>query len=482
MILRRYCYILLAFVIVSSGLSCVPHKNESEKFTAIADSCNKADNSLLALQYYIKGFIAAKNEGNDYLAMRCAGYISILYNSFGNVDGCLQYNKIGYDLSVKQNAVIEESAFLSNFVTYYCNIKDSVKARIYYDKLINLRMEKGKLKYEYFCIYEYARILRCVGNYAEAVKAHKKALAYAMRNNMCDIYVLFQNSEIGNLMILQHKYREAAEIGDSCLKEATRLGNKELMLNSYIMLADAYVGLHDKEKAYEYLEKHYSMNNKVYNMPKFFSLQNDLYQYEATIHKQRISKLTIAIIAIATIAAILILLVLIIFSKNRALRKVQIIVVNTDKEIIKQEKENRKTLSIENTQSQHVAHYVIPIDKKDELYHNIKNVLSDLSMISDTDFNINKLAEVTNSNVKYVSVVINEKFGKSFKNVLNEYRVKEACKMLSDNKYGHFTIRTIYENVGYRNAASFIRAFKNVKGMTPSIYQRICKENPRCDK
>ena len=479
MILRRYCYILLAFVIVSSGLSCVPHKNESEKFTAIADSCNKADNSLLALQYYIKGFIAAKNEGNDYLAMRCAGYISILYNSFGNVDGCLQYNKIGYELSVKQNAVIEESAFLSNFVTYYCNIKDSVKARIYYDKLINLRMEKGKLKYEYFCIYEYARILRCVGNYAEAVKAHKKALAYAMRNNMCDIYVLFQNSEIGNLMILQHKYREAAEIGDSCLKEATRLGNKELMLNAYIMLADAYVGLHEKEKAYEYLQKHYSMNNKVYNMPKFFSLQNDLYQYEATIHKQRISKLTIAFIAIATIAAVLILLVLIIFSKNRALRKVQMIVVNTDKEMIRQEKESREILSADNTQPRY---YAIPIDKKDELYHNIKNVLSDLSMISDTDFNINKLAEVTNSNVKYVSVVINEKFGKSFKNVLNEHRIKEACKMLSDDKFSHFTIRAIYESVGYRNAASFIRAFKNIKGMTPSIYQRIYKENPRSDK
>lgn len=46
-------------------------------------------------------------------------------------------------------------------------------------------------------------------------------------------------------------------------------------------------------------------------------------------------------------------------------------------------------------------------------------LFEDLYIISDVDFNINKMAEYVGSNVKYVSVVINEKFGKGFKVILN---------------------------------------------------------------
>ena len=101
------------------GMSCTNKVYDAEKLTSIADSCYKADNSLQALQYYIKGFIAARKESNDYLAMRCAGHISILYNSFGNVDGSLQYNKLGYDLAIKLADDDAKSSFLSNYVT--CN-------------------------------------------------------------------------------------------------------------------------------------------------------------------------------------------------------------------------------------------------------------------------------------------------------------------------------------------------------------------------
>jgi AraC-like DNA-binding protein len=55
--------------------------------------------------------------------------------------------------------------------------------------------------------------------------------------------------------------------------------------------------------------------------------------------------------------------------------------------------------------------------------------------------------------------------------------VHEACKRLVDNEhYGNMTIQAIYEEVGYRNAVSFIRVFKKVMGMTPSVYQKLSKD------
>ncbi len=209
-------------------------------------------------------------------------------------------------------------------------------------------------------------------------------------------------------------------------------------------------------------------------MHKFFTLQNDLYQFETEQHQHKINTLTLGISIVATLSAILVFLLLVIVRKNKALRKAQTIVVNNDKEIIKLEQQhNTKATDAEPTKPT----YSIPIDQKQQLLIEISNVFEDLSIISDVDFSIVKMAELVDSNVKYVSTVINEKYGKSFKNVLNEYRVKEACKMLTDPDYEHYTIKTIYESVGYRNAASFIRVFKNIKGMTPSIYQVISREN-----
>ena len=39
------------------------------------------------------------------------------------------------------------------------------------------------------------------------------------------------------------------------------------------------------------------------------------------------------------------------------------------------------------------------------------------------------------------------------------------------------TIQAVYEEVGYTNAVSFIRAFRKVNGMTPSEYQKILRQD-----
>ena len=94
-------------------------------------------------------------------------------------------------------------------------------------------------------------------------------------------------------------------------------------------------------------------------------------------------------------------------------------------------------------------------------------------MISSPDFDMAQLAELTGSNLRYVSYVINDTFGKNFKSLLNEYRISEAVKRLSDRKrYGNMTMQAIYEELGWKSAASFIAAFKKVNGMTPSEYQK----------
>ena len=84
-----------------------------------------------------------------------------------------------------------------------------------------------------------------------------------------------------------------------------------------------------------------------------------------------------------------------------------------------------------------------------------------------------RILGLINSNTSYVSSVINDAYGKNFKTLLNERRINEAAKWLTDENYQNQTIQAIYESVGYRNSVSFLRAFKKIYGMKPSEYQKL---------
>ena len=115
---------------------------------------------------------------------------------------------------------------------------------------------------------------------------------------------------------------------------------------------------------------------------------------------------------------------------------------------------------------------------RNRLLNSITTILEDVSVISNSNFNLSMLAEKAGSNTKYVSSIINDVYGKNFKTVLNEYRIREACRRLTDkDHYGNMTIQAIYEELGYNSAASFIQAFKKVNGMTPSVYQKLKSGN-----
>lgn len=113
----------------------------------------------------------------------------------------------------------------------------------------------------------------------------------------------------------------------------------------------------------------------------------------------------------------------------------------------------------------------------DHLLMSIAQIMEDSQLISDPEFSLQRLATLVNSNTKYVSWAINATYGKNFKTYLNEYRVREASRMLADStKYGNLTIAAISEQLGYKSPTSFNQAFKRVFGMTPAAYQKLTNQ------
>ena len=110
------------------------------------------------------------------------------------------------------------------------------------------------------------------------------------------------------------------------------------------------------------------------------------------------------------------------------------------------------------------------------LVDRIYEQMDDVDFICQQDLTIERLAQAVGSNEKYVSQVINELMNKNFNTLLNEYRIREICKRLTDfAHYGNITNETIAEGVGFKSRSHFIRTFKKVTGLTPSQYQKIAK-------
>lgn len=104
----------------------------------------------------------------------------------------------------------------------------------------------------------------------------------------------------------------------------------------------------------------------------------------------------------------------------------------------------------------------------------IDDIMQNTEEFCSIDFSLDKLAKMVNSNTTYVSQTINESYGKSFNTYVNEYRVREARKRLTDYEhYGNLTIKAISESVGYKSQTTFIKVFKEITGMTPSMFQKM---------
>jgi len=91
---------------------------------------------------------------------------------------------------------------------------------------------------------------------------------------------------------------------------------------------------------------------------------------------------------------------------------------------------------------------------------------------------LNNLASVSGLSKKigesshHVSQVINERMNKSFFELLAYYRVKEAKRILLEDKLKKYTVEELADAVGYNSKSAFNNAFKKFSGQTPSGFRK----------
>jgi AraC-like DNA-binding protein len=88
----------------------------------------------------------------------------------------------------------------------------------------------------------------------------------------------------------------------------------------------------------------------------------------------------------------------------------------------------------------------------------------------DADLSLASLSQKIVVSEAVISVVINTIYHKNFRNFINEHRVEEVKRMLSDSRNKHLSILGIALESGFNSEASFYRIFKSVTGKSPKEF------------
>ena len=106
----------------------------------------------------------------------------------------------------------------------------------------------------------------------------------------------------------------------------------------------------------------------------------------------------------------------------------------------------------------------------------IRNVMESDPAIYDADFSVEQLADLVGDKYRKVSMTISDVFGSNFNTLLNNYRIREASRRLTDSpEYRNHTIEAISQSVGFKSRSTFVLQFKRVTGLTPSQYLEAAK-------
>jgi len=145
-------------------------------------------------------------------------------------------------------------------------------------------------------------------------------------------------------------------------------------------------------------------------------------------------------------------------------KSIQSIINNTIQKNIKED-EIVEVDSIPNTSASKAEDNLNPVIQQ------LKQLMESDKLYLEPELNIGNVANQLKIHSHQLSKLINSKLEKNFFEFVNEYRVREFKKLVSNPKNKHISILGLAMDAGFNSKATFNRIFKNTTGFTPSEFR-----------
>lgn len=113
----------------------------------------------------------------------------------------------------------------------------------------------------------------------------------------------------------------------------------------------------------------------------------------------------------------------------------------------------------------------------EELKADMMALLEKEKLYRNNNINLNTMAERLGTTRHNTSQIINEHFGLTFFELINEFRIKDAMEILKNDASGKKNIIDVAYEVGYNNKVTFNKSFKKINDITPSQYVKSLRKD-----
>lgn len=293
---------------------------------------------------------------------------------------------------------------------------------------------------------------------------------------------------------------EALPLLQESEKVAEKYDMKDARLEVYRLIADYAEANGNGLLSETYRNRFFRLKDTLLNYRQVVSVSEQRFlgemrdmdkQIAAMAHERNVQRM-LTLVALGIVLLVIVFLLLLwvknrkLGAANRALYEKNLAVLRREEEERKRRKEFETMLeemkrnpADDAAQKEGEKYRGSWLDDEDKqlLGERILDVVETSGEIYSPDFSADRLAQLTGINYRYLSQVINERFGVNFNTFVNEYRIREACKRFNDTRrYGQYTIEAVAHSVGFSSRSSFFTSFKKFTGLTPSAYQKMARE------
>lgn len=486
-----------------------------------------------ALEMYVEGMKvceATRQKKRMAILLKNTGNVYCVFDDLER--GAMFYQK-AYKESKRSGDKTTERKILTNLTALCLYLGKTSEARKYYNASLRMK-DKYDIENTFMINYNQGLIFSAEGSYDKAVLCFRSLAFLAKRQKVAPKYLCSVYQELAKAYSDIGNTDSTRQYLDLCWREAKVHKIQHMYVEVLKDYSSLYERLGNKAEAQRFKADYLTMRDSIYNTRRFDMVKNMQLQYEMTKIDKEISTLhahqqhreeiisfqrTMLIIVFASTLFITAFLIIVYRQKKKLDRSYNDLYVLNRKAIDNYEAmktrraDDQRTISslknklqqlelgissaqeivksapqfvqsssssgiITSSQSREdvPAHrqHGMDEDKMKALAETITEVMDNGDEFCSPDFSIDCLASLVDSNQKYVSLVINNIFKKTFRDYLNEYRIAVACKRLAnDSEYANLTTKAIGESLGYKSHTSFINIFRKLTGLTPAQYQKM---------
>ncbi len=114
-----------------------------------------------------------------------------------------------------------------------------------------------------------------------------------------------------------------------------------------------------------------------------------------------------------------------------------------------------------------------------ELFERIQKRLEDEKLYLDPKLSLGRLANLLDTNTKYLSQVINHCSGNNYQQFINGYRIEAVKEKLLSKEYENLTYFGIAQQCGFKNKSTFYKVFRDFLQATPKDFVARARRRQR---